>query len=92
MSDMLLVRIVWNGSGGIFLIPLDVQREVFSRLGREAYLRKPKRGTNPRGVEISRLALRTMLAYWERIYKIDIGWSRGQTFDPYRRWLEYWER
>lgn len=55
--DMLLVIVRWGAEGGLYSIPLQVQQEVFERLGKEQYLKLPKRGTNPRGVEISSLAV-----------------------------------
>lgn len=60
-SDMLLVQIKWDSEGGLFLIPKRLQQIVFQQVGRDVYLSVPKRGTNPRGVEISREALRRMM-------------------------------
>lgn len=91
-SDMLLVQVVWNREGGLFLVPITVQEEVFQRLGTDNYLKVPKQGTNPRGVEISRDALRAMITS-KGTRKIPIAWQRPrQRFEPERRWLEYWER
>jgi len=55
--DILLVHINWGGRGGFYYIPLSAQLEVFDNLGRDRYIKLPKLGTNPRGVEISREAL-----------------------------------
>lgn len=89
--DMLLAQIRWGSQGGLFLIPKEVQALVFGELGKESYLRTPKRGTNPRGVEISRLALEKMLGIAPQ-WKIPILWQRStkQIPDPYERWLDYW--
>jgi len=55
--DMLLVQINWNDTGGFYYIPLNVQKRVFDRLGRNSYIRLPRPGTNPRGVEVTKEAL-----------------------------------
>jgi hypothetical protein len=55
--DMLLVQINWNDTGGFYYIPLNVQKRVFDRLGRNNYIRLPRPGTNPRGVEVTKEAL-----------------------------------
>jgi hypothetical protein len=92
-SDILLAQIRWGSDGGLFLIPRELQRDVFHDLGRDRYLHIPKRGTNPRGVEIARKALRRMLSdETGRLRKIDIRWERPDVapIEPYRRWLDYW--
>jgi len=53
----LLVQINWNDVGGFYYIPLEVQKRLFDRIGRENYIKLPKPGTNPRGVEITKEAL-----------------------------------
>lgn len=99
--EILLAQINWDMNqrdldrgihpGGLFLIPVDVQERVMARLGRDNYLNLPKPGTNPRGVEISRPALRALLQ--DRDTKcIEIVWKRPQVgYDPYKRWVDYWE-
>lgn len=57
ICDTLLVQIKWNGVGGFFYIPIEVQQKVLKNMGRRNYLKLPKPGTNPRGVEISREGL-----------------------------------
>jgi hypothetical protein len=58
---MLLAIVRWGGTGGFYGIPLQAQTDVFKALGKERYLRLPKRGTNPRGVEISPEAVEALL-------------------------------
>jgi len=59
--DTLLVQINWGKRGGLFHVPLEVQKETLERMGRNRYLKLPKPGTNPRGVEITREALLELL-------------------------------
>ncbi|HIE09087.1 MAG TPA: type II restriction endonuclease subunit R, partial [Armatimonadetes bacterium] len=89
--DILLAQVNWGKEGGLFLIPLEAQMEVFSRLGKERYLRVPKRGTNPRGIEISGEALRELLSH-ESTRRIPIKWEKRpiEPLEPYKRWLDYW--
>lgn len=55
--DILLVQINWNDVGGFYYILLDVQKRLFDRMGTQEYIKLPKPGTNPRGVEITKEAL-----------------------------------
>lgn len=90
--DILLVQVNWGNVGGFYLFPKSVQREVFRQIGRGAYIKLPKVGTNPRGVEISAEALK-LLADHPRSLKIPINWFRKQIdYDPYERWLELWRK
>jgi len=89
-TDMLFVNVVWNGNGFFAYIPLEVQKEVFSTLGRERYIKLPKKGTNPRGIEISSTALKMCLKH---SYLIPIEWKlkKGISYNPYQRWVKLWE-
>ena len=54
------------------------------------YLRLPKQGTNPRGVEFSRAAVDAMLAH-EKTIKIQINWKKEKIeYDIYKCWVDYW--
>ncbi len=76
--------------GKFFYIPLYAQHEIFERMGRERYLKLPKPGTNPRGVEISREALLALTSH-EKTRYIDIYWKREVIpYNPYKRWVDYW--
>jgi hypothetical protein len=59
--DILLVQINWNSVGGLYYIPLDAQKRLFDKVGRRNYIRLPKVGTNPRGVEITKEALSSLI-------------------------------
>jgi len=89
--DILLVHINWGEKGGFYYIPLSAQLEIFDNLGRDKYIKLPKPGTNPRGVEMSREAL-YLLVNHSSTKKIEILWERREIkYDPYKRWLKYWE-
>jgi hypothetical protein len=88
---ILLVNIEWNRTGGVFYIPLQVQKRVFEEIGREEYIKLPVPGTNPRGVELSKEALLRLLKDKET-RSIEIEWRRAKIdFNPYQRWLDYWK-
>jgi len=95
--DMLLVIVCWGGTGGFYGIPLQAQAEVFEALGKERYLRRPKRGTNPRGVEISPVGVQGLLKH-PLTKALPIEWQRPTDLAakelrlaPYMRWLQYWQ-
>jgi hypothetical protein len=88
--DTLLTLINWNSVGGFYYVPVEVQNRAFEMLGREKYLKLPKPGTNPRGVEISRNGLDTILEDKDTLC-LEIGWERPNIkYSPYKRWLDYW--
>jgi hypothetical protein len=95
--DILLAQINWNNGklegrnkGGLFWIPLDIQKRILQQMGNENYLTPPKPGTNPRGVEISRNALERLLQDNDTKY-IEILWQRPEIkYNPYERWVDYW--
>lgn len=90
--DMLLAHINWGGDGGLYYFPRSVQVELMSKLGRDVYIRLPKPGTNPRGVEMSSRAMRSLASH-PNSSKIPVKWVKKQIeFDPYQRWLEHWEQ
>jgi hypothetical protein len=88
--DMLLVQINWDNGGNFCLVPTPVQLAVFNQLGREAYIKLPKKGTNPRGVEMTTKALQLMVSD-KNTYKISINWKKESVeYLPYKRWVELW--
>jgi len=88
--DILLVQIVWNGKGGFYHIPLHAQERLFEETGRERYIKLPKPGTNPRGVEITQEAL-SRLVRDKETKVIEIDWQRSEIdYHPYKRWVDYW--
>ena len=90
--DMLLAHINWGGEGGLHYFPRSLQTELLVKLGREEYIKLPKPGTNPRGVEMSAQAMRLMVDH-PGSTKIPVKWERKSVeFDPYQRWLSLWEQ
>jgi len=74
--DILLVQINWGSIGGFYYIPLEAQRKLFDRIGRDRYIKLPKPGTNPRGVEITKEAL-TSLVKDDLSKVIEINWQKN---------------
>ena len=72
-SDLLYINIIWGKWGGLFLIPITAQEEVLRELGREQYLKPPKPGKNPRGVELTSAALRGLQGH-PRTWRLDLLW------------------
>jgi len=90
--DMLLVQINWNDIGGFYYIPLSVQKRVFDKLGKNNYIRLPRPGTNPRGVEVTKEALSNLVGGSES-RSILINWQRTKIeFNPYKRWVDLWRK
>jgi hypothetical protein len=89
--DILLVQINWNNGGGFYYIPIQAQQSLFKEIGRESYIKLPKSGTNPRGVEFNRDAL-VRLVENEQTMRIEIDWKRSViNFNPYKRWIDLWK-
>jgi hypothetical protein len=89
--DMFFVLINWSGLGGFYYIPQEVQFEIFQASGRSNYLKLPKIGTNPRGVEISSSALRALLNH-NKTCSIPIEWGRETVnYDAFGKWVELWQ-
>ncbi len=88
--DILLIQIDWGGIGGFYYIPLRVQKNLFNKVEREGYIKLPKPGTNPRGVEITKEALSSLVE--DKSSKvIKIPWQRKEIdYHPYKRWVDYW--
>lgn len=91
-ADILLAQINWGGEGALYLLPIETQKEVLQKLGRDEYFKLPKPGTNPRGVEISTKAIRE-IAEHPNTLKINIDWDRDENikYNAYERWVEHWE-
>lgn len=89
--DMLLVQINWSHIGGLFLFSKASQIETMEKLGRSEYIKLPKAGINPRGVEISSKAL-LALARHPKTHKFPIEWQKDViAYNTYQRWLELWQ-
>ena len=90
--DMILIQINWDNGGGFYLISKETQLEVLKKLGRTIYIKLPKAGTNPRGVELSGQALQKLIRHKETM-TIPIDWKKERIdFKPFKRWIELWEQ
>ncbi len=88
--DLIFVHVNWSGKGGIYYIPYEVQNTIFNKMGREEYIKLPKQGTNPRGVEISDHALRAAISN-DRTKSIEINWIKESIdYNPFKRWVDLW--
>jgi len=89
--DMIYVHINWGSRGGLYFVPRETQLEVLAKIGRKEYIRLPKAGTNPRGVEMTSVAMRENVSHKDTL-KIDIDWIKEDIeFKPYKRWVELWQ-
>lgn len=91
--DVLLVHINWEAKGGVYLLSKQAQKEVLETYGREFYFKLPKKGTNPRGVEITNEAINKLVEH-SSTKKIEIDWKRDDSVDynAYDRWVECWKK
>lgn len=90
--DLIFVQINWNNGGGFYYIPKEVQIEVFNEIGKDNYIKLPKAGTNPRGAEMTAIALRA-LANHEKTIVIPIEWKKEKiNFNSFERWVELWQQ
>jgi len=89
--DILLIQINWDNIGGVYYIPLEAQERLFGKIGREKYIKLPKPGTNPRGVEITKEALSNLVED-EMSKVIELTWQKTKVdYNPYKKWVDYWE-
>lgn len=88
--DLIFVQINWDNGGGLYFIPLEVQLQTLKKIGKENYIKLPKPGTNPRGVEMQGDAMRLLIASTKTL-TIPIDWRKENvTFNAYNRWVELW--
>ena len=89
--DMLFTQINWNDTGGFYYIPVEIQRTLLNKIGRNNYIKLPKAGTNPRGAEITKTALSSLVAD-KQCQHIEINWQRSKIdFNPYKKWVDFWK-
>ncbi|MDR4987407.1 MAG: ThaI family type II restriction endonuclease [Bacteroidales bacterium] len=90
--DMIYIHINWNNGGGFYFIPKKAQNDILEKIKRENYIKLPTPGTNPRGIELSRNAVRELLNH-DITLKIEIDWKKEVLdFKPFKRWVELWEQ
>ncbi len=91
-ADLLLANINWGSIGAFYYFSKENQARVFKKLGSKKYLKLPKKGTNPRGVEITKKAVE-LLALEKDTMLIDINWERREVeYNIYDRWVELWSK
>ncbi|MPM89767.1 hypothetical protein SDC9_136879 [bioreactor metagenome] len=90
--DMLLVQINWNNGGGLYYFTKQMQINVIAQIGRENYIKLPKQGTNPRGVEMTAKGIQALINDPETLF-IPINWKKEIiNFKPFERWLDLWKQ
>ena len=90
--DIIYVRINWGYEGNFYYIPKEAQIDLINKIGVSEYLKLPKRGTNPRGIEISNDALRQLVLSDDTI-SIPIDWKREDiNYNAYERWIDLWKQ
>ncbi len=89
--DMLVAKIVWNEIGKLLLFSKQSQIKVLNQIGRDKYIKLPKKNTNSRGVEISAEAL-TLLEQCNDTRCIEISFTREKIDyrEVYAKWLDAW--
>ncbi len=90
--DMIFAHIHWEKQGGLYCIPKNIQLEIFENIGRAGYIKLPKVGINPRGVEMTGKALKLLVEHQETS-KILVNWKKESiAFDTFERWVELWQK
>lgn len=89
--DILLAHINWGGKGGMYLLSKESQKKVLKKLGKKLYFKLPKKGTTPRGVEITNQAISKLVEH-SSTRKIEVDWNRDGSikYNAYDRWVEHW--
>lgn len=89
--DIILAQIEWNNDGGLYYIPLNVQLDTLNKIGKDRYIKLPKAGTNPRGVEMTIEAMKKLVNNPNTL-RIPIGWNKENiSFAAYKRWVDLWK-
>lgn len=87
---IILVQINWNDKGYFYLFPKNAQEDVLKAIGRDQYIKLPKQGTNPRGVEMSGKAIEELSKHKDTKV-IEVDWKRETiNYNPYDRWVDHW--
>ncbi|MCK5720407.1 MAG: ThaI family type II restriction endonuclease, partial [Thiomargarita sp.] len=82
----------WNQKGGIYFLTKEAQKEVLQEYGKDFYFKLPKKGTNPRGIEITNKAINKLVEH-NSTKKIEINWIRSNSikYNSYDKWVEHWK-
>lgn len=89
-TNLILVKIKWDGTGFFYLVPLVVQKRIFQSLGRSHYLKPPASGRNCRGAEFTSIAIKKLINEDETV-KIPIKFPKKDSIkiNPTERWRKY---
>ena len=89
--DMILIQINWENGGGFYYVSQKAQIETLKSMGHDTYIKLPKQGTNPRGVEMSNDAMQKLIKHPDTL-KIFINWKKEIiNFKPFERWVDLWK-
>jgi hypothetical protein len=87
--DLLVIRIAWEAAGSITMIPVDVQRNIFTQIGINKYL-DYRGSTNTRGVNLTH-EVESKITKNSNVTRLDIFWKKSdQIINPIDRWIDYW--
>jgi len=76
--------------GRDLLYPEKAQVEILEKISKNRYIKLPKAGTNPRGVEVSQEAVELLVEH-EDSRKLPVEWHREDIeYNPYKRWIDLW--
>ena len=90
--DILLVQIVWGDIGKLYLFSQSSQNLVLQKLGRDRYIKLPKQGTNPRGIELSIEALNLLIQCNDtRTMQVPFERKQVDLREIYTKWLDAWQ-
>lgn len=90
--NIMFVHINWENSGGLYFIPIEAQVDLLDVIGRENYIKLPKEGTNPRGVEMRDEAMSKLISD-PRTLRISIDWKKEKiSFNTFQRWVDHWAK
>ena len=88
---LILAHINWNSIGGFHFISKKIQKDILKQLGHERYIKLPKQGTNPRGVEMSAEAFQKLTQH-KMTKSIIINWKKEEIeYKPFERWVNLWQ-
>ena len=91
ICHLILVHINWNNIGGFHFISKEIQKDILKQLGHERYIKLPKQGTNPRGVEMSAEAFQVLTQH-NMTKSIIIDWKKEEIeYKPFERWINLWQ-
>lgn len=88
---LILVHINWGDIGGLYYFSQNLQKEILQEIGKQQYIKLPKVGTNPRGVEMTSKALQLLGNHPKKLF-ISIKWEkRTIDYNPFKKWVDYWQ-